>query len=130
MENFSPIKLIIFGVVFLFFFSIPVLTVYQYQKIDNENRVKNILKQIETWGQIYKIKNGTFQGFENDIEIRTLKIDLIATTGKEMEMYFGLGFDSFCVKASTNKNNVFCIDDSGKLSKESSGCYEGSGKCQ
>ncbi|MDD4409910.1 MAG: hypothetical protein PHW52_04655 [Candidatus Pacebacteria bacterium] len=130
MENFSPIKLIIFGLVFLFFFSIPIMTITQMQKIDNENKIINDLKQIEAWGQIYRIKNDNFKGFENDIEIRMLKIDLVSTTGKDMEMYFNENFNSFCVKAQTNKNNVFCIDDSGKILKEAPSCFQGSGRCK
>lgn len=130
MEDFSAAKLIIFGVVFLFFFSIPVLTINQIKKVDNENKVKNDFKQIEAWAQIYKIQNGTFEGFENDIEIRMIKIDLIATTGEEMQMFFDDNYNSFCVKARTNKDNVYCIDDSGYMGKDASGCYQGSGRCR
>ncbi len=129
MENFSPVKLVIFGLVFLFFFSIPVLTINQFQKVDNENKIKNILKQIETWGQIYKIRNGSFQGFENDVEIRMLKIDLIATTGGDMNIFFSKDYNHFCIKAVSNKSNTYCIDTSGVLVREPKGCFEGSGKC-
>lgn len=106
------------------------MTITQMQKIDNENKIINDLKQIEAWGQIYRIKNDNFKGFENDIEIRMLKIDLVSTTGKDMEMYFNENFNSFCVKAQTNKNNVFCIDDSGKILKEAPSCFQGSGRCK
>lgn len=130
MEDFSPVKLLIFGAVFLFFFSIPIMTINQFQKVDNENKVKNILKQIEAWGQVYSIKNNNYEGFENDIEIRMLKIELVATTGKEMEMYFSDDFNHFCVKAMTNKDNNYCIDDTGQLTRDSAGCARGTGRCK
>jgi hypothetical protein len=130
MESFSVIKLISFGLVFLFFFSIPVLTVTQIQKVDNENKVKYDLRQIEAWAQVYKMKSGTFQDFENDVEIRMLKIDIAAMTGKNIEMHFSEGYQNFCVKANTNKNNTYCVDDSGYLGKENEGCVDGIGSCK
>lgn len=130
MESFSVAKLIVFGLVFMFFFSIPLFTITQMQKIDNENKVKSDLRQLEAWAQVYKIKSGTFQDFENDVEIRMIKIDIAAMTGKNIEMYFSDNYESFCAKAITSKKNTYCVDDSGYLGKEFEGCVEGVGSCK
>jgi hypothetical protein len=128
-EIFSPSKLIIFGLVFLFFFSIPVFTIMQMQKIDNEKKIKYDLRQLESWAEVYKMKNGNLNGFNDDIEIKMLKIDLAAITGNPAEIYFDNLYEKYCIRA-TKDNKVYCIDDTGYLGEDGSACTQGVGRCQ
>jgi len=127
-EIFSPAKLIIFGVVFLFFFSIPVLTIMQMQKIDNEKKIKYDLRQLESWAEVYKLKNGSLKGFSDDIEIKMLKIDLTAISGNPVEINSDDDFQKYCIKTKKS-DKEFCIDDTGYLGEDGSACAQSIGRC-
>lgn len=127
-EIFSPSKLIIFGLVFLFFFSIPVFTIMQMQNIDNEKKIKYDLRQLESWAEVYKMKNGNLKGFNDDVEIKMLKIDLAAISGNSAEIYFDNNYEKYCIKAIKGKT-TYCIDDTGYLGNDGSACSQGKGRC-
>ncbi|MFA6251837.1 MAG: hypothetical protein WCX74_00300 [Candidatus Paceibacterota bacterium] len=127
-EIFSPAKLIIFGVVFLFFFSIPILTIMQMQKIDNEKKMKYDLRQLESWAEVYKLKNGNLKGFNDDIEIKMIKIDLTAISGNPVEINFDNDFQKYCIKAKKS-DKTLCVDDTGYLGEDGSVCTQGVGRC-
>ncbi|MCK9578408.1 hypothetical protein M0R01_02870 [bacterium] len=127
-EVFSPAKLIIFCLVFLFFFSIPVFTIMQMQNIDNEKKIKYDLRQLESWAEVYRMKNGSLKGFSDDVEIKVLKIDLAAITGNPAEIHHDESYSKYCIKAMKG-DKVFCIDDTGYLGNDGTACTQGVGRC-
>lgn len=128
-ETFSSSKLIIFGLIFLFFFSIPVFTIMQIQKADNEKKIKYDLRQLESWAQVYKMKNGNLKGFDDNTEIRMIKIDLVSNTSNPVEINFDDNYQMYCIKAIKN-NKAYCIDDTGYLVEDGFDCKPGTGVCK
>ncbi|MCK9393180.1 MAG: hypothetical protein WCX30_00620 [Candidatus Paceibacterota bacterium] len=101
----------------------------QIQKTDNEKKIKYDLRQLESWAQVYKMKNSDFKGFDEDMEIKMIKIDLVAATGNPVEINFDDNYEIYCIKAIKDKK-TYCIDDTGDLVEDGTGCKPGTGTCK
>ncbi|MDD5569139.1 MAG: hypothetical protein PHG23_01875 [Candidatus Pacebacteria bacterium] len=111
--------------------SIPVV-VYDILKKSADNlMIKRDLDQIKTWGQIYKIKNGSYKGVNTYIEVIKKKID-IDTLGGKTEVYVSPDSINFCAKSKLlNSRKNWCVDSTGYVGENANACNKGGiGTCQ
>jgi hypothetical protein len=130
MEKKDYLKCLAAISVFFIFFFIPILFFRNMQlKIENM-QVRENLNQLTMWAQVYKVKNKSFKGMENNYEISKI-VKTLSYMGKDCILI--LDNDSFCVKAKVTdeKTRRWCVDSIGYAGPKFNNCdYDKQIKCE
>jgi hypothetical protein len=124
MEKKDYLKILACFSVFFIFFFIPILF-FRSMELKVENmQVKENLNQVKMWAEVYKIKNKTFKGIEDDYEISMI-VRTLSYMGKDCKLISNN--NAFCVKAKVTdqKTKMWCVDNTGYAGPETNNCDYG-----
>jgi len=121
------------AMVFVFSISmaIPLLIYGQLKKSADSLLIQKDLEQIQEWAIVYKLKNGSYDGLEKNVEIIKKKIDITVLGGKP-RIFVSSDKDAFCVASPLlDAKTKWCVDGEGYSGKEADNCRGGGlSRCQ
>ena len=114
-------------IVFLVFFSIPVMVAFNIEEDARNIRIRMDMNQLKNWAEVYRLTNKSYQGFENDPDLSRVFEDIKSMKG-EVNIFVSENNDSYCSRVFFRKGS-FCIDDSGYTGKDDGNCSSTFAKC-
>jgi len=114
-------------IVFLVFFSIPVMVALSIEEDARNTRIRMDMNQLKNWAEVYRLTNKSYEGFENDLDLFRVFED-VKSMGGEIKIFVNENDDSYCSRVFFRKGS-FCIDDSGYTGKDYGNCSSVFTKC-
>jgi len=114
-------------IVFLVFFSIPVIIGYRMEEKARDMRIKMDMGQLKNWAEVYRLTNKSYEGFENDPDLARFFEDIEAMGG-EVNIFIGENNDSYCAEVFFRKCS-YCIDNSGYMTEDNGVCSSETPRC-
>ena len=113
--------------VFLISFSIPILICRSVEEDARNARIRMDMGQIRNWAEVYELENKTYEGLENDRELKRSFED-IGSMGGAVSVFVGEQHDSYCARVFFRKGS-FCVDSSGYAGKDKGNCSSSRARC-
>lgn len=128
MEKNHFIKILAGISVFFIFFFIPITIFKKIEASIIDMEIKSSLENLKNWATIYKVKNGSFKGMENDYEVSKI-VKTLNYMGKECKLI--IDNNVFCARAKTISFKNWCVDNSDYSGPKINNCDYGKKiKCQ
>jgi len=116
-------------VVFFVSLSVPLYISYKTQERAKEIRIKMDMSQLKNWAEIYEIKNGSYIGLENDLEVKKVFED-IESMGGVPNIFVSNDANEYCCQTEFKKKlGVWCLDSSSYLGRDG-GCNVNNISCE
>jgi hypothetical protein len=130
MERNDYLKILASLSVFFIFFFIPVLFFKNMEMKVQNMQVKENLNQLKIWAEVYRLRNKSYKGMENNYEVSTI-IKTLNYMGKDCKLV--LDYNVYCVKAkkTDEKTKMWCVDSTGYAGQKINNCdYDKQIRCE
>ncbi len=105
------VRFLLIVFIFLVFYSIPLLIFKDMQKKIINLEIKEDLNQLSMWAQFYNNKYRTYQGIENNEEVKKL-VDRLNSLQADCQLVISERGDRFCAKTKVFDKKIknWCVD--------------------
>ena len=110
--------------------AMPLFLSYKAQEKAKEMRVRMDMSQLKNWAQVYQLNNQDYAGFDNDVEIKRVFVDIKSMDGVA-NIFISRDSSRYCcqVSFSDKKMGTWCVDDSGYVGADGK-CNKSNVKCK